>query len=97
VMESDPNALEEVVRVYSQRSTDDLPSSSQSHAASVRKAQKLSSFFGTTKGEVWKRLLDDIGVAVEEDEGLEDEERKEVLESLERLREGAKDQQEEVV
>ncbi|GAA5859385.1 hypothetical protein JCM5353_000284, partial [Sporobolomyces roseus] len=91
VMESDPTALEEVVRVYSQRSSEDLPSS---HAASVRKAQKLSSFFGTTKGEVWKRLLDDIGVAVEEDEALEEEERKEVLESLERLREGAKDQPE---
>lgn len=90
-MESDPTALEEVVRVYSQRSSEDLPSS---HAASVRKAQKLSSFFGTTKGEVWKRLLDDIGVAVEEDEALEEEERKEVLESLERLREGAKDQPE---
>ena len=38
--------------------------------------------------------MDDIGVAVEEDEALEEEERKEVLESLERLREGAKDQPE---
>jgi nitrogenase molybdenum-iron protein alpha/beta subunit len=70
-----------------------LPSSSSSSQAAVRKAQKLSSFFGTTKGEVWKRLLDDIAGAVAEDEELEDEERREVLESLEKLREGAQHEQ----
>ncbi|GAA5968554.1 hypothetical protein JCM3765_003511, partial [Sporobolomyces pararoseus] len=69
-----------------------LPASTSSQAA-VRKAQKLSSFFGTTKGEVWKQLLDDIASAVEEDEELEEEERKEVLESLGKLREGAQQQQ----
>ncbi|GAA6008565.1 hypothetical protein JCM11491_003350 [Sporobolomyces phaffii] len=69
-----------------------LPASSTSHAA-VRKAQKLSSFFGTTKGEVWQRLLDDIATAVEEDEELELEERREVLESLDKLREGVQQQQ----
>ena len=70
-----------------------LPASTSSQAA-VRKAQKLSSFFGTTKGEVWKQLLDDIASAVEEDEELEEEERKEVLESLGKLKEGAQQQQE---
>ncbi|GAA6059803.1 hypothetical protein JCM10212_003698 [Sporobolomyces blumeae] len=56
----------------------------------VRKAQKLSSFFGTTRGEVWKRLLDDLRVVVEEDEALEDDERSEVLIGLERLRKSGK-------
>ncbi|GAA5894771.1 uncharacterized protein JCM6883_002203 [Sporobolomyces salmoneus] len=66
---------------------------SSSSQAAVRKAQKLSSFFGTTKGEVWDRLLDDIASAVEEDEELEEDERKEVLENLNKLREGATHQQ----
>ncbi|GAA5877598.1 hypothetical protein JCM1840_005853 [Sporobolomyces johnsonii] len=59
------------------------------HLASVRKAQKLSSFFGTTRGEVWHRLLDDIALAIEEDEGLDEDERRECLVGVERLRVGA--------
>ncbi|GAA5938138.1 hypothetical protein JCM1841_007043 [Sporobolomyces salmonicolor] len=64
-------------------------SSAAAHLASVRKAQKLSSFFGTTRGEVWHRLLDDIALAIEEDEGLEEDERRECLVGVDRLRVGA--------
>ncbi|GAA5924056.1 uncharacterized protein JCM15063_005535 [Sporobolomyces koalae] len=100
VIEQDPSAFDEVVRVYTQR--DDpfsseldlsLPNPHTSHSsttttshAAVRKAQKLSSFFGTTKGEVWKALLDDLATAIGEDDELESEEKEEVLQSLGRLR-----------
>ncbi|GAA5898591.1 hypothetical protein JCM8208_004708 [Rhodotorula glutinis] len=59
--------------------------STSSHRA-VRRAQKLSNFFGTTRGEVWRLLLNDIEASVLDDVSLEDDERAEVLAGLERLR-----------
>ncbi|GAA5996941.1 uncharacterized protein JCM10292_006099 [Rhodotorula paludigena] len=131
VMERDPGALDEVVRVYSQlghggESSDEddedgdaadaaerlslanvagneededaerraeatgmqRSASASSHRA-VRQAQKLSNFFGTTRGEVWRMLLNDIEASIVDDESLDDEERAEVLSGLERLRQSA--------
>ncbi|GAA6015607.1 hypothetical protein JCM10207_008142 [Rhodosporidiobolus poonsookiae] len=59
--------------------------SASSHRA-VRQAQKLSAFFGTTRGEVWHLLLDDLAAQIVDDVTLEDEERDEVLSGVERLR-----------
>ncbi|GAA5974153.1 hypothetical protein JCM11641_003469 [Rhodosporidiobolus odoratus] len=56
-----------------------------SHRA-VRQAQKLSAFFGTTRGEVWHMLLDDIQASIEDDPSLDEDEREEVLSGVERLR-----------
>ncbi|KPV77020.1 uncharacterized protein RHOBADRAFT_51986 [Rhodotorula graminis WP1] len=115
VMERDPGALDEVVRVYSEEAgssgsrsaaeeevdeeeEDDedgenegaapgmrRSASTSSHRA-VRQAQKLCAFFGTTRGEVWRLLLNDIEASVLDDGSLEDDERAEVLAGLERLR-----------
>ena len=60
--------------------------SSASHRRTVKKAQKLASFFGTTRGEVWGLLLDDLEAAITEEDGLDDEERAEVLGGVHRLR-----------
>lgn len=61
-------------------------SRSNSASRTSRRAQKLSQFFGTTKG-VWGLLLDDLETAIQEEEGLDDEERQEVLGGVSRLRE----------
>ncbi|BGP37233.1 hypothetical protein JCM10449v2_001138 [Rhodotorula kratochvilovae] len=128
VMERDPHALDEVVRVYSaaQREADDAVASSAATSASatedeeddeddaaqeedeqplvppgmqrslsassnraVRQAQKLSNFFGTTHGEVWRMLLNDIEASIADDDSLDDDERAEVLAGVERLRQSA--------
>ncbi|BGP22169.1 hypothetical protein Rt10032_c07g3347 [Rhodotorula toruloides] len=60
--------------------------SAQSHRA-VKQAHKLSHFFGTTRGEVWRMLLDDIQASVLEDETVDEDERAELICSLDRLRE----------
>ncbi|GAA5826208.1 hypothetical protein JCM11251_007209 [Rhodosporidiobolus azoricus] len=59
--------------------------SAGSHRA-VRQAQKLSAFFGTTRGEIWSMLLNDIQASIEDDPALDEEEREEVLAGVERLR-----------
>ncbi|GAA5912085.1 hypothetical protein JCM6882_002028 [Rhodosporidiobolus microsporus] len=59
--------------------------SASSHRA-VRQAQKLSAFFGTTRGEIWSMLLNDIQASIEDDPALDDDERDEVLAGVERLR-----------
>ncbi|GAA6029966.1 hypothetical protein JCM8097_009192 [Rhodosporidiobolus ruineniae] len=59
--------------------------SASSHRA-VRQAQKLTQFFGTTRGEVWQMLLDDIQASIEDDPSLDEDEREEVLGGVERLR-----------
>ncbi|ORY55549.1 hypothetical protein BCR35DRAFT_310051 [Leucosporidium creatinivorum] len=58
-----------------------------SHSRTSRRATKLSQFFGTTRGEVWGMLLDDLQSAIEEEEDLDEEERSEVLGGVSRLRE----------
>ncbi|BGO88869.1 hypothetical protein NBRC10512_002225 [Rhodotorula toruloides] len=60
--------------------------SAQSHRA-VKQAHKLSHFFGTTRGEVWRMLLDDIQASVLEDETVDEDERAELVSNLDRLRE----------
>ncbi|KAM0748160.1 hypothetical protein T439DRAFT_75530 [Meredithblackwellia eburnea MCA 4105] len=60
--------------------------SSESHRRTVKKAQKLANFFGTTRGEVWTMLLDDLEAAILEEEDVDDDDRGEVLESISRLR-----------
>ncbi|GAA5880725.1 hypothetical protein JCM8547_000025 [Rhodosporidiobolus lusitaniae] len=52
----------------------------------VSSALKLSAFFGATKGEVWRTLLDDISTSATHDPTLDDDERAEVLRSVEQLR-----------
>ncbi|GAA5979216.1 hypothetical protein JCM10908_002841 [Rhodotorula pacifica] len=52
----------------------------------ARQAHKLSQVLGTTKGEVWHLLLRDLQEAILDDETLEEEERGEVLRSLDKLR-----------
>ncbi|BGP13208.1 hypothetical protein JCM10213_000213 [Rhodosporidiobolus nylandii] len=59
--------------------------SAGSHFA-VRRAQKLAGFFGTTRGEVWQMLLNDIQASIEDDLTLDEDEREEVLSGVERLR-----------
>lgn len=59
--------------------------SAQSNRA-VQQAHKLSHFFGTTRGEVWRMLLDDIQASIIEDETVDEDERAELVSSLDRLR-----------
>lgn len=61
---------------------------SSSHRRTSRRATKLADRLGTTRGEVWSILLDDLQSAIEEEETLDEEERREVLGGVERLREG---------
>lgn len=58
----------------------------QIQARATKKAQKLASFFGTTRGEVWHLLLDDLQHAIEEEEGVDDDEKQDVLDAVARLR-----------
>lgn len=57
-----------------------------SHRQTLARAAKLSNFFGTSRGAVWKVLLDDLSDVIQEETDLEDEERKAVLEGVARLR-----------
>lgn len=52
----------------------------------AKRAQKLASFFGTTKGHVWNVLLDDLQNAIEEEAEVDEEERADVLAAVARLR-----------
>ncbi|KAL8291617.1 hypothetical protein RQP46_001875 [Phenoliferia psychrophenolica] len=61
-------------------------SSKATKRRTVRKAQKLAAFFGTTRGEVWSMLLDDLEAAIVDEEGVDDDERREVLDGVTRLR-----------
>lgn len=47
-------------------------SSAQSKRRTLARASKLSNFFGTSKGEVWKMLLDDVEASVNEELEAED-------------------------
>lgn len=58
-----------------------------SAASATKRATKLSHFFGTTRGAVWSMLLDDLQAAVEDESDLDEDEKDEVAESIERLRE----------
>jgi hypothetical protein len=54
-----------------------------------KRAHKLAHMFGTTRGEVFNRVLDDIVADIQEldeDEELSDTERREVLENVAALR-----------
>jgi hypothetical protein len=57
-----------------------------SHRRTIARAAKLSNFFGTSRGLVWKVLLDDLSDVIREESDLEEEERAEVLEGVARLR-----------
>lgn len=57
-----------------------------SHRRTIAKAAKLSNFFGTSRGVVWKVLLDDLSDVIREETDMEEEERAEVLEGVARLR-----------
>ncbi|KAH8919387.1 hypothetical protein BT69DRAFT_1284872 [Atractiella rhizophila] len=59
--------------------------SSDGHRTNLKRAAKLANFFGTTKGEIFKQVLDDLEVAILE-EDIPDEEREAVLDSLRKLR-----------
>jgi ribosome maturation protein Sdo1 len=53
-----------------------------------RRAHKLATVFGTTRGEVFNRVLDDIeaDIAEADDEDMDEEEKKEIIESVTALR-----------
>ena len=51
----------------------------------IKKAAKLASFFGTSRGEVWGLLLDDLEASIAEEE-MTEEEREEVLGGVAKLR-----------
>ncbi|KAK4699445.1 hypothetical protein P7C70_g6816, partial [Phenoliferia sp. Uapishka_3] len=61
-------------------------SSSEGHRRTVQKAQKLASFFGTSRGEVWTMLLDDLEAAIVDEEDVDEDERREVLDGVSKLR-----------
>ena len=52
----------------------------------IKKAAKLASFFGTSRGEVWGLLLDDLEASIAEEEGMDEEEREEGLAGVAKLR-----------
>ena len=52
----------------------------------IKKAAKLASFFGTSRGEVWGLLLDDLEASIAEEEGMDEEEREDALGGVARLR-----------
>lgn len=73
--------------------SEDAASSDRSSMESVRiqfrRAHKLAHLFGTTRGEVFNKVLDDIVADLEElteDEELDEEEKREVLENVAALR-----------
>ncbi|SCV72795.1 BQ2448_4332 [Microbotryum intermedium] len=53
---------------------------------SVRKVNKLLNFFGTLRGEVWNRLLDDLQLAIEGDDEIEREDKAALLLDVQKLR-----------
>lgn len=63
-------------------------SSMDSVRLQFRRAHKLATVFGTTRGEVFNRVLDDIeaDIAEADDEEIDEEERKEIIESVTALR-----------
>jgi hypothetical protein len=63
-------------------------SSMESVRIQFRRAHKLATVFGTTRGEVFNRVLDDIeaDIAEADDEDLDEEEKKEIIESVTALR-----------
>lgn len=63
-------------------------SSMESVRLQFRRAHKLATVFGTTRGEVFNRVLDDIeaDIAEADDEDMDEEEKKEIIESVTALR-----------
>lgn len=63
-------------------------SSMDSVRLQFKRAHKLATVFGTTRGEVFNRVLDDIeaDIAEADDEEMDEEERKEIIESVTALR-----------
>lgn len=63
-------------------------SSMDSVRLQFRRAHKLATVFGTTRGEVFNRVLDDIeaDIAEADDEDMDEDERKEIIESVTALR-----------
>lgn len=63
-------------------------SSMDSVRIQFRRAHKLATVFGTTRGEVFNRVLDDIeaDIAEADDEEMDEEEKKEIIESVTALR-----------
>ncbi|KAK4046007.1 hypothetical protein OIV83_006442 [Microbotryomycetes sp. JL201] len=51
-----------------------------------KRATKIAQLLGTTRGQVWQALLDDLDFAVREDQELEPEEQLEILQSVAKLR-----------
>ncbi|KAI5475380.1 hypothetical protein MNV49_001484 [Pseudohyphozyma bogoriensis] len=77
---------EEPEAVDSRRASTSSLTSAEGQRRTFKKAQKLAGFFGTSRGEVWGMLLDDLEAAVEEEEDLDEDERSEVLNGVARLR-----------
>ncbi|KAK4046524.1 hypothetical protein OIO90_006536 [Microbotryomycetes sp. JL221] len=70
-----------------QRSASSRPLSQRYSATeATKRATKLSQFFGTTRGQVWAVLLDDLEQAVRDEVDLDQDEKTELLTSLEKLR-----------
>lgn len=63
-------------------------SSMDSVRIQFRRAHKLATVFGTTRGEVFNRVLDDIeaDIAEADDEEMDEEEKREIIESVAALR-----------
>lgn len=61
-------------------------SSMESVRIQFRRAHKLAKVFGTTRGEVFNKVLDDIEADMNEDEELDEEERRDVLGNVAALR-----------
>lgn len=63
-------------------------SSMDSVRIQFRRAHKLATVFGTTRGEVFNRVLDDIeaDIAEADDEEIDEEEKREIIESVAALR-----------
>lgn len=88
VTESIRSSTQSPVAPPLQRSAPSSSSQLRSHHRTSRRATKLADRLGTTRGEVWTILLDDLQTAIEEEDSLDDEERREVLGGVSRLREG---------
>ncbi|KAM0788637.1 hypothetical protein ACM66B_006107 [Microbotryomycetes sp. NB124-2] len=72
-------------------SSHDIPARKPINRASLKqtskRATKISQLLGTTRGEVWNVLLDDLESAVQEEADLDLDEKLEILESVAKLRE----------
>lgn len=60
--------------------------SNLSQSRKIQKAAKLASFFGTTRGGLFSSILDDLEAAIGEEEGMDEDERAEVLLAVAKLR-----------